>query len=253
MTERMIYAAEPGPVAMDLAMNSGSIRITVDPGLKQALVLLKTDDDSGPSADAVRNAAVTGNSRRYAVRVPDVGGSFVQGGGSIVVTGSMSNVAIVNGRVFSNGREITPDDRPGSSAVEAEVSLPAGSTVKLVTLAARTVVTGMLAVMDYEASSGSLDAEEIGALDASITSGKITVGTVTEALDVTLTSGTVSIGQYEGSDARLHLTSGVAYMHASPESSGRLSVNMTSGSATITGAAHLNVKRRVTSGSLRIT
>lgn len=253
MTSRMIHAAEPGPVALDLAMNSGSIRITVDPGLKQALVLLKTDDSSGPAADAVRDATVTGTGRRFAVRVPDAGGSFVQRGGGVVVTGTLSNVAIVNGRVFSNGREILPTEQPGGTMVEAEVSLPAGSTVKLVTLEAHTVVTGTLTEMDYEASSGSLAIEEIGALDASITSGEISVGVVAEALDVTLTSGTVSVGQYKGSDARLHLTSGVAYMHASPESSGRLSVNMTSGSATITGAAHLSVKRRVVSGSLRIT
>ena len=42
-------------------------------------------------------------------------------------------------------------------------------------------------------------------------------------------------------------------MAATAQASGRLTVNATSGSARITGAAHLSVRRRVTSGHVQIS
>jgi len=42
-------------------------------------------------------------------------------------------------------------------------------------------------------------------------------------------------------------------MAATPQATGRLTVNATSGCARITGAAHLNVRRRVTSGYVQVS
>lgn len=255
MTERIIPVDVSGPIALDLSMASGRIRIAVDPKASRPHLVLKTDDATGPSADAVRDARAVLDVRRLTVRVPSVGGggSVTFDGGGVVVTGNLGNVSIVNGRVFSNGREITPDSGPGPSPVELELTLPTGSMAKVVTQSASVSVAGALAQLDYEGRSGSCTAEKIGELEASLSSGTLRVGEVTEKFDVTLTSGVFNMGAYSGYEGRLHMTSGSAEVRATPKSRGRFAVSVTSGFVSVTGASHLDVKRRVTSGSVSIS
>lgn len=255
MTTRTIPIEATDPVALDLAMNAGIIRITVSPTVKHGHVTLRTAADTGPSADAVRDATAVLDGQKLTVRVPDNGpsGGVTFHGGGVVVTGSMSNVSIINGRVFSNGREITPGDQVSNPPVTAEIHLPPQSSARLMTQSASTEITGSMTRLEYDASSGRLTADHVGDLDAVLSSGELCIGQVTGTLDVTITSGNVSIGVYSGTDARLHLTSGNVRMHTSPEASGKLSVNTTSGYVNITGASHLNVRRRVTSGHVRIS
>jgi hypothetical protein len=85
------------------------------------------------------------------------------------------------------------------------------------------------------------------------TSGSVIVGEMSGPLDINLTSGNVTVGAYSGHLARVNLTSGNVRMAATPQATGRLAVNATSGCARITGASHLDVRRRVTSGSLQIS
>lgn len=261
MTTRTIPIETTRPLALDLAMNAGIIRITVSPTAKHGLVTLKADAETGPSADAVRDAIVDLDGQKLKIRVPDTGpnggvtlrGGVAFHGGGVVVTGSMSNVSVINGRVFSNGREITPSDPVGSPPVTAEIHLPPQSSAKIMTQSASTDITGSLDRLEYDASSGQLTADRVGDLDAVLASGELVIGQVAGTLDVTLTSGSVNVGAYIGHDARLHLTSGSVRMHTSPEASGKLSVNVTSGYANITGAGHLNIRRRVTSGHVQIS
>lgn len=255
MTTRTIPIEATDPVALDLAMNAGIIRITVSPAVKYGYVTLKTDAENGPSTDAVRNATAVLGRQELKIRVPDTGpsGGVTFHGGGVVVTGSMSNVSIINGRVYSNGREITPGDQVGSPPVTAEIHLPPQSSAKLMTQSASTEITGSLERLEYDASSGRLTAERVGDLDAALTSGELLVGQVTGTLDVTLTSGSVNVGAYSGHDARLNLTSGNVHLAATAQATGRLSVKATSGSVRVTGAGHLNVRRRVTSGHVQIS
>ncbi|WP_301124750.1 DUF4097 family beta strand repeat-containing protein [Streptomyces cacaoi] len=270
MTEHTIPVDASGPIALDLTMNAGSIRINVDPKLTRASVVLKTEATSGPSVDAIRDTAMSLQGQNLKVRVPNVAGgmngsTIVQVGGNTMTFSGGNGVSIVggnvyvgghvSGKVFVNGREVTPDSPAEDAAtpITAVVHLPAGSLALLKTHTAKTVVNGELARLEYDATSGSLTAERIGELDATITSGSITVGDVTESLDVSLTSGNFATGAYSGKDARLTLTSGNARLAATPQSSGRLAVNATSGCAQVTGAAHLNVRRRVTSGYVQVS
>ena len=267
MTERTIPVDAFGPIALDLAMNAGSIRVAVDPTLKQAQVVLKTDADSGPSVDAIRDTAVSLNKQNLRVRVPDVAGgsntirmgggtmTFSGGNGVQVVGGNVHITGHGGGKVFINGREVTATGPAGDAVtpITAEIHLPAGSVGLISTRTADTVVRGALARLEYDGTSGSLTAERVGDLEATVTSGSVIVGDVTGPLDVNLTSGHLDIGAYSGSNARLNLTSGNVRMAATPQATGRLTVNATSGCARITGAAHLNVRRRVTSGYVQVS
>ncbi|KOT90378.1 hypothetical protein ADK70_17530 [Streptomyces rimosus subsp. pseudoverticillatus] len=253
MTERTIPVDTFGPIALDLTMNTGSIRIAVDPALTQARVVLTTEATSGPSADAIRDTAVRLNGQNLKVRVPDVagamGGTTIRMGGNVYVSGNSG------GKVFVNGREVTATGPAGSAVtpITATVHLPAKSVALISTRTADTVVTGTLARLEYDGTSGALTAERVGDLDARATSGSVIVHEVTGPLDANLTSGNLSIGAYSGHAARLNLTSGNVQMAATAQATGRLTVSATSGCARITGASHLNVRRRVTSGYIQIS
>jgi DUF4097 and DUF4098 domain-containing protein YvlB len=270
MTERTIPVAAFGPIALDLTMNAGTIRVVVDPMLKQAQVVLKTEATSGPSADAIRDTAVSLNGQNLKVRVPDVAGgtggsTTIRVGGNTMTFAGGSGVQIVNGnvhvtghgggKVFVNGREVTATGPAGDAVtpITAVIHLPARSEALISTHTAQTVVTGdALARLEYDGTSGALTAERVGDLDATVTSGSVIVGDVTGSLDVNLTSGNLGIGAYSGHDARLNVTSGNVRMAATPQATGRLTVGATSGNVRVTGAAHLNVRRRVTSGYVQI-
>ncbi|MFE7611650.1 DUF4097 family beta strand repeat-containing protein [Streptomyces celluloflavus] len=270
MTERTIPVDVFGPITLDLLMFAGGIRVVVDPMLKQARVVLKTEATSGPSADAIRDTAVSLNGRKLRVHVPDAAGSVsgsttVRMGGSTMTFSGGSGVQVVGGnvyvsgnsggKVFINGREVTATGAAGDAAtpITAEVRLPAKSVVLITTHTADTVITGTLARLEYIATSGSLVADRVGDLDVSATSGSVIVNEVTGPLDANITSGNLGIGAYSGHDARLNLTSGNVQVAATAQATGRLAVNATSGCARITGASHLNVRRRVTSGYVQIS
>ncbi|OAR26023.1 hypothetical protein A8W25_11065 [Streptomyces sp. ERV7] len=270
MTERIIPVDVVGPIALDLTMATGSIRVVVDPALKQARMVLTTEATSGPSADAIRDTTASLTGQNLRVRVPDVAGGMsgsttIRMGGNTMTFSGGNGVQIINGnvhisghgggKVFVNGREVTATGPAGEAVtpISAVVHLPARSVAAISTHSANTVVTGTLARLEYDGTSGRLTAERVGDLEAVVTSGSVTVGEVSGLLDINLTSGSVNVGAYSGHHARLNLTSGSVRMAATSQASGRLSVNATSGSVRVTGAAHLNVRRRVTSGHVQIS
>lgn len=270
MTERIIPVDVIGPIALDLTMNTGSIRVVVDPSLKQAHMVLTTEATSGPSADAIRDTTVSLTGQNLRVRVPDVAGSVsgsttIRVGGNTMTFSGGNGVQIINGnvhitghgggKVFVNGREVTATGSAGDAVtpISAVVHLPARSVAAINTHSANTVVTGTLARLEYDGTSGTLTAERVGDLEAVVTSGSVIVGEVSGPLDINLTSGNLNVGAYSGHDARLNLTSGSVRMAATAQATGRLSVNATSGSVRVTGAGHLHVRRRVTSGHVQIS
>ncbi|MYV51801.1 DUF4097 family beta strand repeat-containing protein [Streptomyces sp. SID3212] len=270
MTERIIPVDIAGPIALDLTMNTGSIRVVVDSALKQARIVLTTDAASGPSADAIRDTTVSLTGLNLRVRVPDVAGGVggsttIRMGGNTMTFSGGNGVQIVNGnvhitghgggKVFVNGREVTATGPAGDAVtpISAVVYLPKLSVAAISTNSANTVVTGSLARLEYDGTSGTLTAERVGDLEATVTSGSVIVGEVSGPLDINLTSGSVNVGAYSGHNARLNLTSGSVRMAATSQATGRLSVNATSGSVRVTGAGHLDVRRRVTSGHVQIS
>ncbi|MDH6434757.1 hypothetical protein M2158_003234 [Streptomyces sp. SAI-144] len=270
MTERSIPVDVVGPIALDLTMNTGSIRVVVDPALKQARMVLTTEATSGPSADAIRDTTVSLTGQNLRVSVPDMAGGIggsttIRVGGNTMTFSGGNGVQIVNGnvhvtghgggKVFINGREVTATGPAGDAVtpITATIHLPAKSVAAISTHTANTVITGTLARLEYDGTSGTLTADRVGDLEATVTSGNVIVGEVHGPLDLNLTSGNVNVGAYSGHCARLNLTSGNVRMAATSQATGRLSVNATSGSVRVTGAGHLNVRRRVTSGHVQIS
>jgi hypothetical protein len=270
MTERTILVDAFGPIALDLTMNTGSIRVTVDPELKRPRVVLKTEATSGPSADAIRDTTVSLTGQDLKVRVPDTAGgtngsTAISMGSNTVTFSGGSGVQIVGNnvyvsgntgsKVFVNGQEVTATGPAGEAPtpITAEVHLPARSVALISTHTAETTIRGRLARLEYTGTSGALVADRVGDLDVMATSGSVMVNEVAGALDASLTSGSLGIGAYSGPDARLNVTSGSVQMAATVQATGRLAVNATSGSARVTGAAHLDVRRRVTSGYVHIS
>jgi hypothetical protein len=174
------------------------------------------------------------------------------------VSGNNIYVGNSGGRIVVNGVDVT-DVVNGiaksgqSTEIVTNIVLPADSEVLLSTHTATVTVRGELKALDYGGTSGALIAETVGELIVGLTSGDARIQHVTQRLDANLTSGDLVVDRYSGSNGHLTLTSGDATVRATPQSSGRFSVSLTSGDAKLTGASHLDVRRRVTSGRLRVS
>ncbi|MDJ0346370.1 hypothetical protein QMK19_36325 [Streptomyces sp. H10-C2] len=87
-TQMKITAEQAGPISLDLSVQAGTVRVTVDPAVTQAVVTVATDDDEGPVAEAIRAITSTEFTRDanawLKVTVPQIPGSSgtVQIGGS---------------------------------------------------------------------------------------------------------------------------------------------------------------------------
>lgn len=273
MTTTRTHTAQSGITVLDLTQQTGRIRINASRMTKAITVTVATGADTGPSAEAVNNAIIRESNGRLVVHVegPAGGGSniVVSGGGSVVMSsgGSISiggnNFGSINvgrggaGRVIVNGVDVTDAVNAGGGGVPTEiettVTVPATGEVLLSTNSADTVVTGELAVLDYGGASGDLRAETVGELNLSMSSGDAKVGRVDARLTANLSSGALKIGEYAGAEASVSLTSGSAKIGATREASGRFSIGVTSGSARLTGAGHLDVRKRMSSGSIHIS
>lgn len=263
-TDRAFASTHPGPITLDLTQHTGRIGIAVNPLAKNTTVTVTTAAEDGPSADGVRDATFTESSGRLAVNVPTPGGNgggMVISGGNVIVGGySGSNITVGNssGPIIINGVDVTDIVNKGSKGgrsteVVTNVILPAGSEVLLSTHSAKVTVRGTLRALDFGGTSGDLRVESVGDLDVNFTSGDAVIAEVTGRLNANLTSGDLRVDAYSGSEGRVSLTSGDATVRATPLSRGRFHFGMTSGDGRLTGSGHLDVRRRVTSGNLRVS
>lgn len=268
MSTSRTFTAHTVTRVLDLSQQTGRIRISASRMVKEITVTVSTAAESGPSADAVNGAEFREHAGRLTVRVDSpAGGGITISGGNVVVSGN-GNIAIGGnnfgsistrrgGRIVVNGVDVTDvvNERGGARVTEIEtsVTVPATAEVLLSTASADTVITGALAGLDYGGSSGDLSVETVGELNLSMSSGTARVGRVDARLNANLTSGTLRVGEYAGAEAVVNVTSGSVSVRASREASGRFSLGVTSGSARLTGASHLDVRRRVTSGSVHVS
>lgn len=260
-TDRSFTTSHTGPTVLDLTQNTGRISISVNPLAKNTTVLVTTEADTGTSADAVTDARFTESGSRLTVNIPTPGGgggNVVIGGNSVNMSGDSIFVGGGGGRIVVNGVDVTDVVNGGATGtrvteVVTSIIIPVDSEVLLSTQTATVAVRGELKALDYGGTSGRLDAEVVGELSLSLTSGDARIKNVTRRLEAVLTSGDLAVDRYSGSDGRLTLTSGDATVHATPQSSGRFHIGLTSGDARLTGAGHLDVRKRVTSGRVRVS
>lgn len=255
MAERVFDSATTGPIVMGIALPVGSVRVQVLDSLTAARVVLRTDDTTGPAADAVARARSTQDGQAFGIEVPDMPGDVVvqsRHGNRIVqnvgtVYGSVTGMTIVNGRIISGGTSTMPTISP----IEAAVCLPPHSSLAVVSQSADARVFGNLDRMEFRSVSGDLDADGVQELRANTTSGDIRAGRVTGQVSAQSVSGDIDINLYDGGGATLGTTSGDINVRATDRASGHVSANSVSGDVHLSGARHLRVSARTVSGRVR--
>ncbi|MCM2424275.1 DUF4097 family beta strand repeat-containing protein [Streptomyces sp. RKAG293] len=280
-TQMKITAEHTGPISLDLSVQTGTVRVTVDPAITQAVVTVATDDDEGLVADAIRAITSTEFTRAadawLKVTVPQIpgsSGSVQMGGSSFHFNGGvgMSVVSvdsigvgmqmigndvymggkkvIENGRVIAaTGTVVTGTGRAGTLTVD--VTLPPHSSLRLSTTSASLQVrSGDLDSLDVQTVSGSVEAQGVGRLTANTTSGSVYVDSVDTSVAVTSVSGAVEIGAYSGSSFTANSVSGAIRMTATPAASGSVSARTVSGAIATRAATHLDVRTRSVSGRI---
>ena len=242
----------PGPAVLKLSQPDGEVFITVSDKVTQPTAFVRTKAKSGKAYKAVQNVDYDQRGQQLMIRVPkskeNSGGAvFIgSGGGSMVITGG------VGGKVIINGRDVTAELNKDDPGVQTFITLPKGSWVELDTQSADATVDGFVENLRYHGASGDLRASEVQDLTVDATSGDVHVRKVTGTLDAAMTSGSLKLSEYAGSSAKVRLSSGAANISASPKSSGSFDISVTSGSAVVYGARHLNVTQKVSTGFLRV-
>lgn len=281
MTTQTFTATAAGPIWADVISHIGTVNVTVDPTLKNALITVSTPDEEGPVADAVRDTASREHTSNgvnvLEVRVPKVngGGTFIGGGGfstttmtvggsTFTFTGNGGGVSMVGGDIYMGGRKIVENGRViaeqgtvvggagGSGTVTVDVRLPDLSSVRLDTTSADLrVLRGDLQVLDVRSISGDVEAKGVHTLRGNLTSGDVEVERVEAKADVTTVSGDVEIGAYNGSDLRVNAVSGDIEVSTTPAATGFFTASTVSGDIAARGSEHLNPRLSTVSGRVR--
>ncbi|WP_327067807.1 DUF4097 family beta strand repeat-containing protein [Kitasatospora sp. NBC_01302] len=237
---------------LDLRLPVGNARVCVDPAARAITVMLSTPDDQGPAADAIHRARCW-EDQALNIQVPEVEGGVTvvgSGGRSVyqsfgTVTGNVTGVTIVNGRVIVGG------GGPLVGQITATVTLPPTAAMVFRSVSGDLNATDHLPALGFTSTSGDLRAQSVEMLVASTVSGDVQAERVGQHLTVETTSGDVRIGVHEGSDAAITTVSGDVRLTAGRRSSGELSVRTVSGDIELHGTAHLAVRSSTVSGRNR--
>ncbi|GGP93482.1 MULTISPECIES: DUF4097 family beta strand repeat-containing protein [Streptomyces] len=239
--------AAVGPVLADITCPMGTVRVTIDPAASVARAEVRTDDATGPSADAVAKSRVSQDGQRLTITVPEVEGgaggitqtvTTSRGGTRVTqifgnITGSVTGVTIVNGQVITGGGSGTV-----SSGIEVLVTLPAGSGVRMNSRNADLVVTGVLAALDLDTHNGSLRAGIVGRAKVRGHNGDNDIQAVQEWADIETHNGNTYIGTYGGGAARLITHNGNVELSAAPSASGQIEARAHNGNVRLRGVSN---------------
>ncbi|MFI8454200.1 DUF4097 family beta strand repeat-containing protein [Kitasatospora sp. NPDC085464] len=248
-TTRTFLATHAQQLAM--VMPTGHIRVSIDPAATAITVLLSTPDDDGPSADAVRRSRSWEDHNRLSIDVPAPDNGFTHIGGNTVyqsfgtVTGNVTGITIVNGRVIVGGQQPT-------SAITATITLPPTALgVALQSVSADLTVTGHLPVLAFSSTSGDVRVQSVNVLSATTVSGDVVAERTGGDVEIRSTSGDVRIGVHEGHIADIRTVSGDVRLTAGTRATGTLNARTVSGDIELHGTGRLDVRTRTVSGRAR--
>ncbi|OEJ53497.1 DUF4097 family beta strand repeat-containing protein [Streptomyces agglomeratus] len=255
MTERTFLSLSTGPVVLGLDLPVGSLTVQVLSNITTASVVLRTDDESGPAADAINGARSSQDGQALAVEVPELPGNVMTQ--SVSGRRVVQHAGTVNGAVTGvtiNGCVVTGGGNAGVvtvSPIEARVILPIGSALAVVSQSSDARVYGNVERMEFRSVSGDLAIDGARELNATTTSGDVAVGHLTERLTVRSVSGDITLYGYAGAEADLTTTSGDIDVMAQGRASGDLRAHSVSGDVSVTGSGALRVNVRSVSGRVR--
>lgn len=179
MTSRSIQAEQPGPAHIDVDLTSVDLTVVVEDGRDRAELTLHTDDDTGPSADAVQRAALDTSGQRITTRLTGnstsvVIGGNVAGGGVVVSSGDIvvgHRVVMVNGQIISDSGATVPMP----SRITAVAHVPAGSSVTARSMSGDVTTQGRLYQARVRTASGDVRLDLVGDAEVRSMSGNIRV------------------------------------------------------------------------------
>ncbi|MFK0047758.1 DUF4097 family beta strand repeat-containing protein [Streptomyces sp. NPDC090741] len=281
-TSQTFTATATGALWTDVISHFGTVNVTIDPTLKNAVVTVSTGDDEGPLADAVRGTTMKESTHKalncLTIRVPEVAGNTMTMGSSTfnfsgnsrvvaqnfgVITGSVTGMHIsgndisIGGRkIVSGGRVVAPEGTVvsggGMGTITVDVTLPSDqSSIRMETTTADLTVDGDLQVLDFHSLSGDVEARGVHTLRGNTTSGDFEVDRVDARLDVNTVSGDIEIGAYNGSEFRFNSISGDVHVTATPIATGLIDANTVSGDVTTRGAYTLHERVSTVTGRHR--
>ncbi|OEV31518.1 hypothetical protein AN219_04590 [Streptomyces nanshensis] len=251
MTERTFALTSTGPAMLDLELPIGAIEVQVLDSVTTASVVLRTEDESGPTADAVRDARSSEDGRTLRVTVPEIHGSVItqNAAGGVIHAGSgnVTSMVVVNGRVISGNVTTIPT----VSGITARIVLPLGSSLSVFSKSADLHAVGYLNSLAFTSISGDARLDAVRDLYTSTTSGDVNVGSITTSAIVRSVSGDIDVLSYSGESADLTTTSGDVTVAATSTASGALRANTVSGDVNVRGGRHLDLHTRSVSGAVR--
>jgi hypothetical protein len=273
MPTRTLTAQQPGPILIDAQLlgAGGVVTVRTDRTRKEAEITIRTADETGDSADAVRDADLRWDARGALIaHVQGKGGisggtTIISGGGTSVVQsfgtvhGSVTGMVIdgdmtmVGGNVYVNGRRITPGQGSttiitGSSPIEITAVVPEGSSLTARTQSADVTADGTYTAVSASTQSGTVRAPgQIERFTAGTQSGDINVensphiiaktqsGDIrlgrTDVVEASTMSGDVTIRDFGGT-AQLNSMSGDIRVHAT--AGGDITAKTMSGDVNVT-------------------
>jgi hypothetical protein len=229
-TVRTIRAETPGPVRVHSDLPAADILVVAETGRDVGELTISTDDDSGPSADAVRNATLAVDGQNLRVRITGEGpggamvvqtgrGVSVSFGGSVVIGGSNYGT-VVNGQVISPGGDGVAVIKGGSRIV-VTVHVPESSELNAHSVSGSIETRGLMAVVYAESTSGEVIADRVGKMRARTVTGNITVDNLGEHAEVSSTSGSIRVFGRPGAYGRAKTVSGNIYSGGGMQLDGR--------------------------------
>ncbi|WP_331721771.1 DUF4097 domain-containing protein (plasmid) [Streptomyces sp. NBC_01102] len=273
MTTRKFTAETAGPVTIEAALlgHGGLVTVRAEADCERATLTIRTVDEEGEAADAVRTATFRQSGTTLYANVQGKGGTG--GGSTMVITGGGRNVVqsivgnnfgstvqiggsfiggnFVGGDVVINGVRVTGGGGTtvitGSSPIEITAVVPEGSSVIGRTHSADIVAEGAVLNVSGDTQSGDIRAGHVGKVAAHTQSGDVRVekaafidaktmsGDIrlgsTDVVEGNTMSGDITIADFGGS-ARLKTMSGDIRAHAT--TGGDLSATTMSGDITVT-------------------
>ncbi|MFJ2709065.1 DUF4097 family beta strand repeat-containing protein [Streptomyces sp. NPDC087428] len=275
-TTRTLTAEQSGPITIDAELLGlgGIVMVRTKRTITNAEITIRTADDSGDSADAVRAADLRWDQRGALVaHVRGKGGgsnsqTVITGGGRGRVTQVVSNnsgstvimsggnMSFSGGTVVVNGRVVSGAGSTviiGGSTVEIEAVVPEGSSVIGRTDSADVTADGTLASVSGSTQSGDVTVGDSPNIVARTQSGDVRLGR-TDVVDAHTMSGDIKIKDFGGT-AKLKTMSGDIDVHAT--AGGDIDAKTMSGDIEVTATQaalddFLDVRPHTMSGDIRV-
>lgn len=220
-TTRTVHTAQPGPAVINTNLDYVDVTVHAEPGRTVAELTIHTDDDTGPSADAVNHATLTVDGQVLEARMKGGAGG---GGMTVIQTGrggrssfssvnvSSGSIVIGGGTVMVNGRLVSGGQGAtviaGGNPITVVARVPVGSTVTATSVSGDVETVGELAEVDASSTSGDISVDAVRVVNARTVSGDVRVGDLGGTADLSSTSGDITVHGGPFARARARTVSG---------------------------------------------